>query len=66
MRLKETLGIRFVMLYVNCHRNLHIFGQKFFINFLSLVEHQLITAGHFHWVIVFQGEFYKMLSVCLL
>ena len=65
MRLKETLGIRFVMFYVNCHWNLHIFGQKLFINFLSLMEHQLITAGHFHWVIVFQGEFYKILSVCL-
>lgn len=39
-------------------------GQKLFINFLSLVEHQLITAGYFHWVIVFQGEFYKDI-VCL-
>ena len=65
LRLKETLGIHLVMLYGNCQWNLHIFGQKLFINFLSLVNTSWLQLVIFIGWLFFRVNFIKILSVCL-
>ena len=65
MRLKETLGIRLVMLYVNCHWNLHILDKNCSLIFYLWWNTSWLQLVIFIGWLFFRVNFIKILSVCL-